>query len=68
MCQVFLIFFMGAIRNPHHFTGDRLKIKRPDRMVGALLLLWMNQSMLNKIPPAVFTLVGLLRLSGIILA
>jgi len=37
-------------------------------MVGALLLLWMNQSMLNKIPPAVFTLVGLLRLSGIILA
>ena len=37
-------------------------------MVGALLLLWMNQSMLNKIPSAVFTLVGLLRLSGIVLA
>jgi len=59
---------MGAIRNPHHFTGDRLKIKRPDLMVGALLLLWMNQSMLNKIPSTVFTLVSLLRLSGIILA
>jgi len=44
------------------------KAKRPDCMVGALLLLWMNQSMLNKIPSAVFTLVGLLRLSGIVLA
>ena len=44
------------------------KAKRPDRMVAALLLLWMNQSMLNKIPSAVFTLVGLLRLSGIVLA